>query len=59
MFEHQNSGKNRRKRIEIVFENLTKDVKGFDLGKKESKLSHACVPLIVSTQESKKYFHDS
>jgi hypothetical protein len=27
------------------FLNFTKGIKGFDLGKKNSKLSHACVPL--------------
>jgi hypothetical protein len=43
MFEHRNSGENRRKRSEIFFENLRR---AFDLGKKNSKLSHACVTLI-------------
>ncbi len=37
MFELRNSGENRRKRSEIY--------QGFDLGQKNSKLFHACVPL--------------
>jgi hypothetical protein len=45
MFEHRNSGKNRRKRIEIFFRKLTNAMKGFDLGQKNSKLFNACVPL--------------
>ncbi len=27
------------------FQKFTKGIKGYDLGKKKSKLSHACVPL--------------
>jgi hypothetical protein len=34
MFEHRNSGENRRKRSEIFFENLRRAY-GFDLGKKK------------------------
>jgi hypothetical protein len=29
------------------FQKFTKAIKGFDLGKKNSKLSHACVPLTL------------
>ncbi len=45
MFELRNSGKNRRERSEIFGQKFTKGVWGFDLGKKELKLFHACVPL--------------
>ncbi len=31
----------------IFFRKFTKGIQGFDLGKKNSKLSHACVPLKV------------
>jgi hypothetical protein len=46
MFELRNSGENRRKRSEIFFENLLREYKDLILVKKNSKLSHACVPLI-------------
>ncbi len=42
MFEHRNSGENRRKRSEIFFENFFRI---WFKSKKNSKLSHACVPL--------------
>ncbi len=45
MFEHRNSGENRRKRSEIFFENLRRAYKDLISVKKNSKLSHACVPL--------------
>jgi hypothetical protein len=46
MLEHRNSGENRRKRNHFFFfRKLTKGIKGFDLGQKNSKLSHACLPL--------------
>jgi hypothetical protein len=45
MFEHRNYVKNRRKRIGFFFRKLTKGIQGFDLDKKISKLSRACVPL--------------
>ncbi len=45
MFELRNSGENRRKRIEFFFENLPRKYKDLILVKKNSKLSHACVPL--------------
>ncbi len=35
MFEHRNSGKNRKKRSEIFVEKFTKGLKGFDLGQKK------------------------
>ncbi len=49
MFEHQNSGENRRKRSEIFFENLRRaySIRIWFRSKKNSKLSHACVPLTV------------
>jgi hypothetical protein len=45
MFEHRNSGENRRKISEFFFENLRKAYKDLIKVKKNSKLSHACVPL--------------
>ncbi len=45
MFEHRNSGENRRKRSEIFFENLRRPYQDLIWVKKNSKLSHACVPL--------------
>ncbi len=45
MFIHRNSGENRRKRIEIFFKNLRRAYKDLIQVKKNSKLSHACVPL--------------
>jgi hypothetical protein len=45
MFELRNTGENRRKRSEIFFENLPREYKDLILVKKNSKLSHACVPL--------------
>ncbi len=45
MFEHRNSGENRRKRSEIFFANLRRAYKDLIQVKKKSKLSHACVPL--------------
>ncbi len=45
MFEHRNSGENRRKRSKIFFENLRRAYKDLIKVKKNSKLSHACVPL--------------
>ncbi len=45
MFEHKNSGEKRRKRSEIFFENLQRANKDLIQVKKNSKLSHACVPL--------------
>jgi hypothetical protein len=45
MFELRNSGENRRKRSESFFENLPREYKDLILVKKNSKLSHACVPL--------------
>ncbi len=48
MFELRNSGENWRKRSEIFFENLPREYKDFILVKKNSKLSHACVPLSYS-----------
>jgi hypothetical protein len=50
MFEHQNSGENRRKRSELFFENLQRAFKDLIWVKKNSKLSHACVPLNVYSQ---------
>ncbi len=47
MFELRNSGENRRKRSEFFFENLPREYKDLILVKKNSKLSHACVPLII------------
>jgi hypothetical protein len=41
----QNSGKNRRKISEIFFKNLQRSYKDLIEVKKNSKLSHACVPL--------------
>jgi hypothetical protein len=45
MFELQNSGKNRRKLSEFFFENLPRAYKDLIKVKKNSKISHACVPL--------------
>ncbi len=45
MFEHRNSGENRRKRSTIFFENVRRAYKDLIKVKKKSKLSHACVPL--------------
>jgi hypothetical protein len=45
MFELRKSGENQRKRSEIFFENLPREYKDLILVKKNSKLSHACVPL--------------
>ena len=57
MFELRNSGENRRKRSEIFFENLPREYKDLILVKKNSKLSHACVPLNNNPmQNSLKYF---
>jgi hypothetical protein len=50
MFEHRNSGKNRRKRINHFFENLPRAYKVFLYVKK----IHACVPLKETEQ---KYWH--
>ncbi len=52
MFELRNSGENRRKISEIFFENLPRAYKDLILVKKNSKISHACVPL---TFEEKKF----
>ncbi len=49
MFEYRNSGENRRKRSEFFFENLRKAYKDLIYVKKNSKLSHACVPLSKTT----------
>ncbi len=43
MFEHQNSGRNRGKESNN-FGKFTQGILGLDLGKKNSKLSQACVP---------------
>jgi hypothetical protein len=45
MFELRNSGENRRKLSEIFFEHLPRAYKDLILVKKNSKISHACVPL--------------
>jgi hypothetical protein len=45
MFEHRNSGKIRRKRIEFFFEKLPREYKVLIQVKKNSKLSHAWVLL--------------
>ncbi len=47
MFEHRNSGENRRKRSEFFFENLRRHIMIWFRSKKNSKLSHACVPLRI------------
>jgi hypothetical protein len=43
--ENRNPGKNRRKRIKKIFENSPRAYKVLIKVKKNSKLSHACVPL--------------
>jgi hypothetical protein len=48
MFEHRNSGENRRKRSEIFFENLRRAYKDLIYVTKNSKLSRACVPLNIT-----------
>ncbi len=53
MFEHRNSGENRRKRSEIFFANLRRAYKDLIQVKKNSKLSHACVPLTSQERETK------
>jgi hypothetical protein len=45
MFEHRNSGKNRRKRSEIFSKIYEGHIRIWFRSKKNSKLSHACVPL--------------
>jgi hypothetical protein len=45
MFEHGNSGKNQRKRIKKFVFNRPRAYKVLIYVKKNSKLSHACVPL--------------
>ncbi len=35
-----------------LFRKFTKGIQGFDLDKKNSKLSHACVPLTIQSQQS-------
>ncbi len=49
MFEHRNSGENRRKRREIFFENLRRAYKELIYVKKKLKLSLACVPLRIGS----------
>jgi hypothetical protein len=49
-FEHPNSRENRRKRSKKIFENLRREYKDLIYVKKNSKLSHACVPLILARQ---------
>ena len=56
MFEHRNSGENRMKRSEIFFKNLRTAYKDLIKVKKNSKLSHACVPLKYKIYE---YFSSS
>jgi hypothetical protein len=48
MFEHQNSGKNQRKRIKKLVFYRPRAYKVLIYVKKNSKLSHACVPLRFS-----------
>jgi hypothetical protein len=42
-----NSGENRRKRSKKIFENVRRAYKDLIYVKKNSKLSHACVPLTL------------
>jgi hypothetical protein len=49
MFELRNSGENRRKLSEIFLENLPRAYKDLIKVKKNSKISHACVPLTSLT----------
>jgi hypothetical protein len=49
MFEHRNSGENRRKRSEFFFSKIYEGhIRIWFRSKKNSKLSHACVPLRYS-----------
>ncbi len=48
MFELRNSGENRGKLSKKIFENLRRAYKDLIYVKKNSKISHACVPLKLS-----------
>ncbi len=53
MFEHRNSSKKLRKRLEISSKISYCQVRFGFYVKKNSKLSHACVPLTGTRRESK------
>ncbi len=54
MFEHRNSGENRRKRSEFFSKIYEGHIRIWFRPKKNSKLSHACVPLNIGTWDQLK-----